>query len=104
LRASIERADAAQEAHEVGLAIDARRLRYKAVQLLLAAEKAGDLSTAIRGVKEAMACLMGEARLRGELDPPQVNVAVENEGPSVVVVLPSNGRETPGIEGEFTHA
>jgi hypothetical protein len=99
LRASIDRADEAEEQHEVALALDARKLRYKAIQLLLAAERAGDLGNAIRAVREARDCLLAEARLSGQLDPPQVNVNVENEAPQVLVVLPSNGRETPEITG-----
>jgi transposase-like protein len=100
LRAAIDRADAAEEQHQVGLVLDARKLRYKAVQLLLAAERSGDLATAIRGIREARDCLLAEARLSGQLDPPSVNVNVENEAPSVVVVLPANGREPPELIGE----
>jgi hypothetical protein len=91
LRASIERADEAEEQHEVAFVLEARKLR--------AAERCGDLTNALRGIREARETLLAEARLSGQLDPPQVNVNVENEGPSVVVILPSNGRESPELIG-----
>jgi hypothetical protein len=63
LRASIDRADEAEEQHEVALVLDARKLRYKAIQLLMAAERSGDLTNALRGIREARDCLLAEARL-----------------------------------------
>jgi hypothetical protein len=99
LRASIDRADDAEEQHEVALVLDARKLRYKAIQLLLAAERSGDLGNAIRAVREARDCLLAEARLSGQLDPPPaVSVNVEQNEPGVVIILPSNGHEPPGWE------
>jgi hypothetical protein len=98
-RASIDRADEAEEQHEVALVLDARKLRYKAIQLLITAERSGDLTNALRGIREARETLLAEARLSGQLDPPNINVSVENEAPSVVVILPSNGRESPEIIG-----
>jgi hypothetical protein len=94
-----ERADEDQDAHVTSLALDARRLRAKAISLLLKAESAGDLNAALRGIKEAAGCLLLEARILGEVDNgPPVSVSVESQ-PQVVVVLPSNGRESPEIIG-----
>ncbi len=57
-----------------------RALRSKAINLLMAAERAGDLRTALRGVAEARACVELLARLEGELDErAQVNVLVAPE-------------------------
>lgn len=74
----------AQAAQEVAQADDllkeVRALRAKSYSLLLAAEKAGDLRTALAGVREARACLELLAKLMGELDErPQVNVLLAPE-------------------------
>jgi hypothetical protein len=99
LRARIDRADEAEEQHEIALALDARKLRFKAIQLLMSAERSGDMTNALRGIREARDCLLAEARLSGQLDPPNISVNVENEAPQVIVVLPANGREAPEIIG-----
>ncbi len=74
----------AQEAREVAqaddLLHDVRVLRGKAVALLIKAEHAGDLRTALAGVREARACVELLAKLAGELDErPVVNVLVAPE-------------------------
>ncbi len=74
----------AQEAREVAqaddLLRDVRVLRGKAVALLLKAEQAGDLRTALAGVREARGCVELLAKLAGELDErPVVNVLVAPE-------------------------
>jgi hypothetical protein len=101
---ALERRSDDEKAHGTGLALEARKMRAKAIQLLLAAEQAGDLQGALRGVREANACLVTEAKLRGEWDSgPGVNVGVKVETePRYVVILPANGRESPDtvIEGE----
>ena len=62
----------AQRAHEVAgadaLLQEVRALRSKAFSLLLAAEKSGDLKTALLGVREARGCLALLAKLQGQLD------------------------------------
>jgi len=64
-------ADADSLLREVGA------LRAKAVHLLLAAERSGDLRTALAGVREARGCIELLARLLGELrDGPTVNVTI----------------------------
>jgi hypothetical protein len=99
MRRSIARLEEAEVAHGTGLALEARKMRMKAIALLLKAEQSGDLATALRGIREANACLVTEARLLGELDgPPATTINVESQ-PQVVVVLPSNGRESPEIIG-----
>jgi len=74
----------AQEAAEVAqaddLLWDVRTLRSKAYSLLLQAEAAGDIRTALAGVREARGCLELLAKLLGELDDrPQLNVLVAPE-------------------------
>lgn len=59
---------------------DVRALRGKAINLLMQAEAAGDIRTALAGVREARGCLELLAKLLGELDDrPQINVLVSPE-------------------------
>ncbi len=60
-------ADAAEASNADKLLAYVRALHSKAVGLLLAAEKAGDLRTALAGIREARGCLELLARLQGEL-------------------------------------
>ena len=78
LPASLVKATAAAEVADADrLLRDAGALRAKAVSLLLAAERAGDLRTALAGVREARGCVELLARLLGELrDAPTVNIAI----------------------------
>lgn len=78
LPASLARAaDARAVADADALLREAEALRAKAMALLRAAELAGDLRTALAGVREARGCLELLARLSGELrDGATVNVVV----------------------------
>ena len=71
----------AHEAKEVAQAStlldDVRALRGKAVSILLAAEKSGDLRTALLGIREARACIELLAEMEGELNRrPEVHLHV----------------------------
>ncbi len=56
---------------------DAGALRAKAISLLLAAERSGDIRTALAGVREARGCLELLAKLLGELrDGPDINITI----------------------------
>jgi hypothetical protein len=82
----------AQEAREVARADDllreVRALRSKAISILLQAEAAGDLRTALAGVREARECLQLLAKLSGELDErPVINVLISPEWVAVRSVL-----------------
>ena len=71
----------AHEAGEVARAGDllgqVRQLRGKAISILLQAERAGDLRTALMGVREARACVELLAEMEGELNRSQtVNVLI----------------------------
>ena len=71
----------AQEAKTVAdadsLLRDVGALRGKAISLLLAAERSGDLRTALAGVREARGCIELLAKLLGELqDGPVVNITI----------------------------
>ena len=71
----------AQEAREVSdadqLLTEVKALRNKAFKLLLLAEDAGDLRTALAGIREARGCMELLAKLQGVLDErPQVTVNV----------------------------
>lgn len=59
----------AEEAHRGASLVDsAAGLRDKALSLLAKAEQAGDLKTALIGVREAVRCLELTAKLTGEID------------------------------------
>jgi hypothetical protein len=82
----------AQEAQATAQADDLlaqiKGLRSKAVGLLLAAEKAGDIRTALLGVREARACLELLAEMEGELNRrPQVNILVLPEWERIRVTM-----------------
>ncbi len=63
------RAAAVVEAERgAGLADQADQLRATALRLLAAAEAAGDLRTALQGVREAARCLELVAKLTGEIE------------------------------------
>jgi len=71
----------AQEAREIAkadsLLDQVTELRDKALSILDKAEQAGDLRTALQGVREAKGCLELLAKLQGELqERPTVNVLV----------------------------
>jgi len=68
---------AADVAHADDLLAEVRTLQQTALTLLGKAEAAGDLRTALVGVREVRACLELLARLLGELDErPQLNILI----------------------------
>jgi hypothetical protein len=71
---------AADSTRADGLLLQVEALKAKALGLLEAAEKAGDLRTALTGIKEARGCLELLAKLLGELDEsPKVQIALSAE-------------------------
>ena len=57
-----------------------RSLRSKAMSILLAAERQGDLRTALAGIREARACLELLLEVEGEIDRrPVVNILMSEE-------------------------
>jgi hypothetical protein len=52
----------------VDLLTELTELREKSMSLLLTAERAGDIRTALAGIREARACLELLAEVQGELD------------------------------------
>jgi hypothetical protein len=69
LPAAMAKAKEAEEAAKADdLLKEVRALRSKAYSLLMQAEKAGDLRTALAGVREARACLELLAELSQQLD------------------------------------
>jgi hypothetical protein len=72
--------EAAEVAQADTLLREVKALRAKAYSLLLQAEHAGDLRTALQGVREARGCLELLAKLEGKVsDAPVVNVLVNPE-------------------------
>jgi len=59
---------------------DVKALRKKALSILELAEKAGDLKTALLGIREARSCMELLAKVEGQLkDAPQVNFVLSAE-------------------------
>ena len=84
MRAAVQAAAVVEADHGVGLAQGAARLRTDALRLLAKAEAAGDLRTALAGVREAARCIELMAKLSGDLDASQtINLTV---APAFVVV------------------
>ena len=73
----------AQQAAEVAradsLLEQVRTLHSRALVILDQAERAGDLRTALGGIREARGCLELLGRLEGELEPATMNVMVSPE-------------------------
>ncbi len=81
LPATLAMAEAAKEVSRADdLLAQVDRLKNKAISLLLAAERAGDLKTALRGVAEARNCLELLLEVEGAIDrQPVVNIVVSSE-------------------------
>ena len=54
-------------------------MHRRALSILDTAEGAGDLRTALGGIREARGCLELLGRLEGDLEPPTVNVMVTQQ-------------------------
>ena len=89
LPATLAKATAAAEtARADDLLEQVRALRSKAMSLLLAAERQGDLRTALAGIREARACLELLAEMSQQLDRrPVVNLTITAEWLQVRAVL-----------------
>lgn len=76
IAASLVNAEGIKEAAEANtLLADIRSLREKATTILEKAEKAGDLKTALLGIREARGCIELLAKVEGQLhDNPQITI------------------------------
>lgn len=85
----LTRAQEAQEAAKADTLLDqVADLRDKALSILATAEQAGDLRTALQGIKEARACLELLAKLQGELhEQATVNVLISPKWVSLRTVI-----------------
>ncbi len=81
LPAIMVKSQAAKEtAHADDLLSQVKGLRNKAIRILLSAEEAGDLRTALLGIREARACVELLAEMEGELNRnPQINILIAPE-------------------------
>ena len=82
----------ATEAKETAIADDllgqVKALRNKSISILQKAEEAGDLRTALLGIREARSCIELLAEMEGEINRnPQINVLVAPEWIEVRTVL-----------------
>jgi hypothetical protein len=80
--------EAKEVAHADDLVWQIKQLRNKAIGILGKAETAGDLKTALMGVREARACIELLAEMEGELNRnPTVNILVAPEWLQVRTVM-----------------
>ena len=82
----------AQEAKETALADDllaqVKALRNKSISILQKAEEAGDLRTALLGIREARSCIELLAEMEGEINRnPTINIHVSAEWIEVRTML-----------------
>ena len=89
LPAKLAKAHQAKEvAHANTLLDEIRALRGKAVGILLTAERAGDLRTALLAIREARSCIELLAEMEGELNRrPEVHVHLSAEWIQIRTVL-----------------
>ncbi len=89
LPAAIAKAHAATEVSRGDELLDeVGKLKNKAISLLLAAERAGDIRTALSGIREARSCLELLLEVEGELNrAPQVNIVLSPEWARVRAVV-----------------
>jgi hypothetical protein len=98
LPATLAAATAAEETARADDLLDqVKGLRNKALSLLLAAEKSGDLKTALMGVREARACVELLAEMMQAIDRrPTLNVLLSPEWLQVRAVVLDVLRDDPG--------
>jgi len=106
LPAKLAKAHEAKEvAHASTLLDEVRALRGKAVSILLSAEKAGDLRTALLAVREARSCIELLAELEGELNRrPEVHVHLSAEWVEIRTVLLHTLAPFPDARAAVAHA
>jgi transposase-like protein len=78
---------AREVAHADDLLSQVKALRTKAISLLVKAEQAGDIRTALAGVREARATLELLLRLEGELPDQQINIVLSPEWSQLRAVI-----------------
>ncbi len=78
---TLVKAEAAKEISRADELLDeVQKLKNKAISLLLAAERAGDIRTALSGIREARACLELLLEVEGAIDrQPVVNLTLSVE-------------------------
>jgi hypothetical protein len=81
IAASLVKAEGVKEVAEANMLLaDIRSLREKATCILEKAEKAGDLKTALLGIREARGCIELLAKVEGQIDDrPQINILINPE-------------------------
>lgn len=92
----------AKEAREAAQGADlfsqVRGLRDKAVSILVAAERAGDLRTALVAIREARSCLELLGKISGELPPERLLLQIEPAVNQVVLVLRQEIRDPETLQ------
>ena len=98
-----------KEAQEEALADDLfaqlKQLRNKAISILLKAESAGDLRTALLGIRESRACIELLAEMEGELNRnPVTNILIAPEWLQVRALLMTALSEYPEARANVARA
>lgn len=96
---SLAQAKEAQEAAQGDtLLSQVRSLQNKALSLLRQAEEAGELRTALQGVREARACLELLGKTSGQLPPEKILIQLEPVISQVVLVLKQEIRDPATLQ------
>ncbi len=106
LPAKLAKAHEANEvAHARTLLDEVRALRGKAVGILLTAERAGDLRTALLAIREARSCIELLAEMEGELQRnPQINITIDARWVKVRTLLMHTLAPYPDARAAVAHA
>ena len=103
-----ERLAKAREVAEVAqadaLLEQVRTLHRRALAILDQSESAGDLRTALGGIREARGCLELLGRLEGELEPPSMNLIVSGQWIQLRGVIMQVLRSHPAAQRAVTAA
>jgi hypothetical protein len=106
LPARLTKAKAAEEVSAADdLLVQVRALRSKSLSILLAAERSGDLRTALLGIREARNCIELLAKMSGELEERKsVSIVLSPQWPLVLLAMREALAPYPGAERQFSQA
>ena len=106
IAAALVNAEGIKEVAEANtLLADIRSLREKATTILEKAEKAGDLKTALLGIREARGCIELLAKVEGQLDDrPQINILVNPQWVELRTLIIKALEPYPAAKEAVVHA
>lgn len=96
---ALSKARAAQEVTQGdNLLSQVRSLQHKALSILKQAEAAGELRTALTGVREARSCLELLGKVSGQLPPEKILVQIEPTINQIVLILRQEIRDPEALQ------